>query len=94
MLVRLQELSRRLTQSEYASLLQTSATTINDGDDENDNVTNTGLDFPRVDVLALGEAILAAPTLVELVSFEALAVAGKVLVSWETASEVENAESN
>src|SRR5262249_8534168 len=28
------------------------------GDDENDNVVNTGLDFPRVDVLALGNAIL------------------------------------
>ncbi|HUU82978.1 MAG TPA: S8 family serine peptidase, partial [Phycisphaerae bacterium] len=54
-----QEMGRRLTQTEYAGLLQTTGVTINDGDDEDDNVTNTGLDFPRVDVLALGDAIYA-----------------------------------
>lgn len=54
----MQELERRLTFAEFRSLLQSTAVTINDGDDENDNVTNTGLNFPRVDVLALGEAIL------------------------------------
>ena len=32
---------------------------INDGDDEDDNVTNTGLTFQRVDVLALGDAIFS-----------------------------------
>ena len=53
-----QELGRRLTQDEYRELLQQTAVTVIDGDDEDDNVTNTGLSFPRVDVLALGEAIL------------------------------------
>ncbi|NET57397.1 MAG: S8 family serine peptidase [Symploca sp. SIO2E6] len=54
----LQELGRRLTVTELSELLDDTGATINDGDDENDNVTNTGLDFKRVDVLALGEAIL------------------------------------
>ena len=52
-------LGRRLTQAELITLMQNSAVTINDGDDEDDNVTNTGLNFPRIDMLALGEAILA-----------------------------------
>ncbi len=54
-----QHLGRRLTPAEMRQLLRDSAVTVNDGDDENDNVVNTGLDFPRVDVFALGEAILA-----------------------------------
>ena len=54
-----QTLGRRLTLDEFEKLLRDSATTINDGDNENDNVANTGLNFPRVDVLALGTAILA-----------------------------------
>lgn len=53
-----QELGRRLTFNEFRDLLQSTGVTINDGDDEDDNVTNTGLDYKRVDVLALGEAIL------------------------------------
>ncbi|MDA1055178.1 MAG: S8 family serine peptidase, partial [Planctomycetota bacterium] len=53
------ELGRRLTFQEFVGLLRSTAVTINDGDDEDDNVTNTGLDFPRVDMFALGEAILA-----------------------------------
>ena len=53
-----QELGRRLTVTELSDLLNSTGVTINDGDDEDDNVTNTGLDFRRVDVLALGEAIL------------------------------------
>ena len=44
--------------TELNNLLTTTGATINDGDDEDDNVSNTGLDFQRVDVLALGEAIL------------------------------------
>ena len=54
----MQELGRSLLQEEFIDLLQSTATTVNDGDDENDNVTNTGLDFPRVDVHALGDALL------------------------------------
>ncbi len=38
------------------SLLRATAVTINDGDDEDDNVTNTGLNFPRADALAAGLA--------------------------------------
>lgn len=55
-------LGRNLTQAEFSSLLNSSGVTINDGDDENDNVTNTGLNFKRVDVLALGQAVLALDT--------------------------------
>ena len=54
-----QSLGRRLTLNEFAQILNDTGVTINDGDDEDDNVTNTGLNFPRVDVLALGEAMLA-----------------------------------
>ena len=54
-----QVLGRRLTPAEFTQMLSDTAVTINDGDDEDDNVVNTGLDFERVDVLALGEAILA-----------------------------------
>ena len=52
-------LDRRLTVAEFVSLAQSSAAIINDGDDEDDNVTNTGDDFPRIDMLALADAILA-----------------------------------
>lgn len=54
-----QTLGRRLRLDEFKSLLDQSGVTVNDGDDENDNVVNTGLDFARVDVLALAHAILA-----------------------------------
>ena len=47
----------RLPVSTLLSLMRSSAVTIVDGDDENDNVTNTGGSFPRVDVFALMEAI-------------------------------------
>ena len=57
-----QQIGRRLTTTEFADLLGSTGVTINDGDDENDNVKNTGLDFPRVDMLALGNAILAMNT--------------------------------
>lgn len=53
-----QTLGRRLTPGEFRNLLRSTGVTINDGDDENDNVTNTGLNFPRVDMLSLGQAIL------------------------------------
>jgi len=54
----IQELGQPLTQDQFANLLQQTGTTINDGDDEDDNVTHTGLDFPRADMFALAEAIL------------------------------------
>lgn len=52
------ELGRRLGLDEIRTLLADTGAIVNDGDDENDNVTNTGLNFRRVDVLALGIAIL------------------------------------
>ncbi len=54
-----QELGRKLTYDEIDQLLKSSGDTIIDGDDEDDNVNNTGLAFQRLNVLALGEAILA-----------------------------------
>ena len=62
-------LGRRLSQAEFVDLLRSTAVTINDGDDENDNVINTGLDFPRVDMLALAEGLLelAGPAVHEVV---------------------------
>ncbi|WP_293369624.1 SBBP repeat-containing protein [Microcoleus sp. CAWBG556] len=54
-----QKLGRKLTPTEFAKLLKSTGVTINDGDDEKDSVANTGLNFKRVDVLALGQAIAA-----------------------------------
>ncbi|WP_103123724.1 Calx-beta domain-containing protein, partial [Nostoc cycadae] len=53
-----EKLGRELTLSEFRTLLDNTSDIINDGDDENDNVTNTQLNFPRVNLLALAEAIL------------------------------------
>jgi subtilisin-like proprotein convertase family protein/uncharacterized protein (DUF2141 family) len=52
-------IGRRLTLSEFTTLLTTTATTIFDGDNEDDNVANTSQNYGRVDVMALAEAILA-----------------------------------
>ncbi len=54
-----QTLGRRLTLAEFRQLLVDSNAAIFDGDDEDDNVTNTNQSYGRVDVFALGEAILA-----------------------------------
>ncbi len=64
-----QELGRRLSVEEFRDLMQVTGVTINDGDDENDNVTNTGLDFQRVDAYNLGMAITAAGTTGVLAGF-------------------------
>ncbi|MFB2836579.1 Calx-beta domain-containing protein [Floridanema evergladense] len=53
------ELGRRLTPNEFKNLLQSTGITINDGDNEDDNVTNTGLNFKRVNMPTLAEGILA-----------------------------------
>lgn len=58
-----EELGRALTVSEFRDLLVETATPIVDGDDEDDNVVNTGLGFGRLDVLALAEAIEAQGTI-------------------------------
>jgi hypothetical protein len=58
----MQQLHHRLftTLPEVADLtrwMRDSAVIVNDGDDEADNVPNTGLDFPRIDAFAVLEAI-------------------------------------
>lgn len=58
----LDTLGRRLSLAEFSALLDSSSVTIVDGDDENDNVRNSGLSFSRVDMHALAEGILALPT--------------------------------
>ena len=52
-----QELGRRLTVDEFRHLLSTSSATIHDGDDENDNVDNTDIDYPRLDLVTLAGGI-------------------------------------
>ncbi len=42
------------------SLMQSTGVTVIDGDDENDNVVNTGLSFKRLDVMAAISSIVAA----------------------------------
>jgi len=50
-------LGRRLSVSEFRTIITSTATTVIDGDDENDNVTNTGASYPLVNALAMAEAI-------------------------------------
>ncbi|MGL6225684.1 MAG: fibronectin type III domain-containing protein [Thermoguttaceae bacterium] len=54
-----QYLSRNLTVEEFREVLVFSGQTVNDGDDEDDNVTNTGMDFQRVDVYKMARKIRA-----------------------------------
>jgi subtilisin family serine protease len=53
------ELGLALTPQEFTTLVTASGQRIVDGDNEQDNVTNTGFTFPRVDMVALADAILA-----------------------------------
>lgn len=54
------------TMGQLVDLFQDTGVLINDGDDENDNVTNTGLDFRRLDVEAMAYKLFkpSAPDLV------------------------------
>ena len=52
-------LGRWLSVSEFRYLLDTTSDLILDGDNENDNVINTGLTFPRINALKLAEGILS-----------------------------------
>jgi len=56
-----QTIGRKLTVAEFTSLLKSTGLSIYDGDNENDNVVNTQTSYKRVDVMALGQAILALP---------------------------------
>jgi hypothetical protein len=44
----------RLTQGEFVTLLKDTGVQVTDGDDEQDNVENTGLTFKRLNVLGMG----------------------------------------
>ena len=59
-----QTLGRGLTTGEFATLLRGTGDLILDGDDEVDNVVNTGQKFPRLDMVSLVAAIgqLKAPS--------------------------------
>lgn len=80
----LEKLGRKLTVNEIETILDSTADLVKDGDDENDNVTNTGLNFPRVDVFVVGEAILAmagvdsVPPIIEHVSTTAVTDDGEL----------------
>ncbi|HEY9618975.1 MAG TPA: S8 family serine peptidase, partial [Crinalium sp.] len=52
------ELGRLLKVEEFRTLLKVTGDIIKDGDDEDDNVVNTGLNFRRVNAFGMGEAIL------------------------------------
>jgi hypothetical protein len=54
----IRELGRRLTFEEFSHLIRATGKTINDGDNEEDNVPNTGFNFQRIDVMELAEGIL------------------------------------
>lgn len=54
-----QTIGRSLTPSEFETLLLQSGVTVFDGDDEDNSLAATNTNYQRVDVLALGEAILA-----------------------------------
>ena len=56
--IAIEKLGRKLTVNEFRNLLSTNSVIINDGDNENDNVINTGANYPRVDLLKLAEGIL------------------------------------
>ena len=73
------ELGRRLSFDEIRSLLKSTGDTINDGDDERDTVTNTGLNFKRIDMMALAEAIVAMkPAISHTVVLAAGEIAGEL----------------
>ncbi|MCB1335140.1 MAG: pre-peptidase C-terminal domain-containing protein, partial [Roseivivax sp.] len=52
-------LGRHLTPEEFRSMVRSTATTINDGDNEDDNVVNLNANVPRANMLALAQAIQA-----------------------------------
>jgi hypothetical protein len=53
-----EHLGRRLSVGEFRTLLTSSGVWVVDGDDEDDNVPNTGLSFARLDMHALAQAVV------------------------------------
>ena len=72
-------LGRRLTQAEFRDLMQSTGVTINDGDDEDDNVTNTGANYSRVDMWALMRGVLATAASGSQVYSPALSVGSNLI---------------
>jgi hypothetical protein len=60
--VAMDQLDRLLTPVELRTLLKSSGDLVNDGDDEQDNVINTNVTFPRVNMMKLAEAIVDMAT--------------------------------
>jgi uncharacterized protein (DUF2141 family) len=54
-----EHLGRRLSLAEFVALIDAHSTTVIDGDDEDDNVRNSGLQYQRVDVYRMAQAIVA-----------------------------------
>jgi Ca2+-binding RTX toxin-like protein len=52
-----EKLGRKLTVAEFRQLLDATSIVIKDGDDENDNVVNTGASYPRIDLLNLAKSV-------------------------------------
>jgi hypothetical protein len=57
----LRETGLKLTSAQFKDLLKSTGITINDGDDEVDNVVNTGANYARLNMLSLGEELLNNP---------------------------------
>jgi Ca2+-binding RTX toxin-like protein len=55
--IALEKLGRKLTVAEFRQLLDDTSTIIQDGDDENDNVANTNLKYPRINLLNLAQGV-------------------------------------
>ncbi len=55
----IEELGRTLTFQEFQDLLRSTGERIFDGDDEDDNVDNTNAWYRRLDMVALGQAVIA-----------------------------------
>jgi len=57
--VAVRELGRRLTPKEFKELVRSTGEQIFDGDDEDDNVDNTNRWYRRLDMVTLGQAVIA-----------------------------------
>ncbi|MDJ1168757.1 S8 family serine peptidase [Roseofilum sp. BLCC_M154] len=62
----MQTLGRKLTPAEFEQMLKETGDPIFDGDDEDDNVTNTDTWYKRANMFALAEAIVQLPSSIPL----------------------------
>ncbi len=75
--------SAQANQAGILSILQATGRTIVDGDDENDNVVNTGLAFQRIDIYAALASVgtVNQPPVLASVANQAIALGGSVAVT-------------